>query len=102
MSSTLTLRLVMLINLGHRRVETDARHICHISHLLELRLLILHLAHILQEGVALLDGTNRLRVVLRQAEHTNPVVARTHSHHADSHLRGLNGLLDKQTVYNLV
>ena len=100
--ASLAQSLVVLINLRNRRIKTHARHIRHIAYLPELRLLVMHLANILKEGVALLDGADSLRVGLWQTIHTNPVVARTDSHHTDSHLTWLNGLLNKQTVYHLV
>lgn len=50
----------------------------------------------------LADGADRLGIVLRDAEHTDPVVARTHGDHRQQHLRRRHHLLDEEPVDHLV
>ena len=102
MAAAAALVLVVLITAYHICIEARTRNIGHIPHLRELRLLVVDLAHILQEGVALTYGADGLRVVRRYAEHAHPVVTRTYGHNRHGHLVGRDRLLDEEAVDHLV
>ena len=102
MTASAALSLVVFINLGHRGIETRTRHIGHISGLGILRLLVAHLAHILQEGATILDGSHSLRVAGWYTIHPYPVVTRTNGDNRNGNILDRSTLLDKQTIYNFV
>lgn len=101
-ASLLTLALIVFVAASNTRIEAHTRNISHITRLCIVRLLVGYLTHILKEGSSLADGTYSLRIAGRYAEHTNPVVARTHSDNSYGNLLGGDHLLDEQTVDNLV
>ena len=102
MLAATSLRLVVLIQLCHRRVEARTCNICHISHLRILRLLVMHLANILQQRMSLLHSAYSLRIARRNTVHTNPVITRTHRNYGHGNLLDGGVVLYKETIYHLV
>ena len=92
----------MLQTLNNRSIEAYTRNICRVAHLAVACLLILHSSDILKKGITLFNGTYSLGVACRNTKHAYPVVTRTHSNNSNGHVAGLNALLDKKTIDNLV
>ena len=67
-----------------------------------MRLLVIDLADILQEGMPLDNGAYGLLIVLRQTKHPDPVVTRTNGYNGNGNIFRWNNLLDKQAIYHLM
>ena len=50
----------------------------------------------------LLDSADRILIAIRHAERADPVVPRSHGDNSQQHLTGIDRLLNKKTVHDLV
>lgn len=52
--------------------------------------------------MSLLDSADRILIAIRHAERADPVVPRSHGDNSQQHLTGIDRLLNKKTVHDLV